>query len=224
MTAIMRSCRFLIVVMCIIADPFSFSKAFAEVNKLGLQDIIHPLGKTEAKLSVLLSNEDQIAGFQCDLVLPNGIEAKNDGNGGYQIELARTSSNRHNVSARPMKDGSLRLLCTSLTNATFSDNSGTVLILTLEIKESLAAGSYSIGLKNTVLTDPNATRIASSDTSCNMIIVQSVKLTAKSYSREYGDANPAFGYTVEGATLDGEPEIICEATPESPVGEYSIII
>ena len=51
-----------------------------------------------------------------------------------------------------------------------------------------------------------------------------VTVTAKSYSREYGDANPTFEYTAEGAALDGEPEIICEATATSPVGEYPIII
>ena len=31
-------------------------------------------------------------------------------------------------------------------------------------------------------------------------------------------------YTVEGAKLNGTPEIICEATMNSPVGEYPIII
>ena len=53
---------------------------------------------------------------------------------------------------------------------------------------------------------------------------QPVTVTAKSYSRVYGDENPSFEYTAEGAALDGEPEIICEATATSPVGEYPIII
>jgi len=53
---------------------------------------------------------------------------------------------------------------------------------------------------------------------------QPVTVTAKSYSRVYGDENPTFEYTAEGAALDGEPEIICEATATSPVGEYPIII
>ena len=51
-----------------------------------------------------------------------------------------------------------------------------------------------------------------------------VTVTAKSYSREYGEENPRFEYDVEGATLDGEPEISCEATPTSPVGTYPIVI
>ena len=51
-----------------------------------------------------------------------------------------------------------------------------------------------------------------------------VTVTAKSYTRKYGDANPAFEYTTEGAELKGEPVITCEATVTSPVGEYPIII
>ena len=51
-----------------------------------------------------------------------------------------------------------------------------------------------------------------------------VVLMALSYEREYGDDNPDFGFTSEGAPVDGEPQIICEATKESPVGSYPIRI
>ena len=51
-----------------------------------------------------------------------------------------------------------------------------------------------------------------------------VTITAKSYSREYGEANPTFEFTSEGAALDGTPEITCEATASSPVGTYPIVI
>ncbi len=49
-------------------------------------------------------------------------------------------------------------------------------------------------------------------------------INALNYTRNYGDANPKFEYTVEGGELDGIPEIICEATKASPVGEYPIKI
>ncbi len=55
-------------------------------------------------------------------------------------------------------------------------------------------------------------------------IVDPVTITAKSYSRKYGEENPNFEYTSEGATLTGVPEITCEATPASPIGGYSIVI
>ena len=49
-------------------------------------------------------------------------------------------------------------------------------------------------------------------------------VTAKSYTRFYGDPNPKFEYTIDEGELEKEPEIICDATSASPVGVYPIII
>ena len=52
-----------------------------------------------------------------------------------------------------------------------------------------------------------------------------LQLTAKSYTREYGEDNPVFEFEQAGtATLKGVPAITCAATKESPVGTYDIII
>lgn len=51
-----------------------------------------------------------------------------------------------------------------------------------------------------------------------------IVVTAKSYTRAYGEENPVFEYTVSGGTLNGEPTIICQATKESPVGTYDIVV
>ena len=51
-----------------------------------------------------------------------------------------------------------------------------------------------------------------------------VTVNAKSYTREYGEENPTFEFTTEGEDLQGTPEITCEATATSPVGEYPIVI
>ena len=49
-------------------------------------------------------------------------------------------------------------------------------------------------------------------------------LTAKSYSRAYGEDNPTFDYDVTGGTITGTPEITCAATATSDVGTYDIVI
>jgi len=51
-----------------------------------------------------------------------------------------------------------------------------------------------------------------------------VTVTANSYSRVYGDANPTFGYTTSGYELKGTPALSCEATATSPVGTYPIVV
>ena len=42
--------------------------------------------------------------------------------------------------------------------------------------------------------------------------------------RKYGEKNPKFVYTVSGDPITGEPELICEATPESPAGKYPVVV
>ena len=51
-----------------------------------------------------------------------------------------------------------------------------------------------------------------------------VTVTAKSYSRAYGEANPTFESEVTGGTVTGTPEITCTATATSGVGTYPIVI
>ena len=49
-------------------------------------------------------------------------------------------------------------------------------------------------------------------------------VTAKSYTIKYGDELPKLEFTSEGATLNGTPDIKCDATKTSPVGTYPIVI
>lgn len=49
-------------------------------------------------------------------------------------------------------------------------------------------------------------------------------VTALDYTREYGDDNPNFNYSVSGGMLNGTPKITCSATKTSPVGTYEIKI
>ena len=53
---------------------------------------------------------------------------------------------------------------------------------------------------------------------------QNIVITAKSYTREYGDDNPSFEYTVSGGSISGTPKITCSATKTSAVGTYTIKI
>ena len=53
---------------------------------------------------------------------------------------------------------------------------------------------------------------------------KAVTVTARSYSREYGEANPTFEYDVNDGIMTGEPTLTCEATATSPVGTYPIVV
>ena len=49
-------------------------------------------------------------------------------------------------------------------------------------------------------------------------------LRANSYTREYGEPNPVFDYTIVSGSINGTPELTCDATETSPVGTYPIKI
>ena len=51
-----------------------------------------------------------------------------------------------------------------------------------------------------------------------------VTITANSYTIEYGDPLPNFGYTTTGVTLKGKPAISCSATSNSNAGTYTITV
>ena len=90
-----------------------------------------------------------------------------------------------------------------------------------EATSATAPGTYDIVVSNTEADNYDISYVKGTLT---IIEADPVKVTAKSYTREYGNDNPTFEYSVEGASLEGTPEIICEATTTSPVGEYPIVI
>lgn len=58
------------------------------------------------------------------------------------------------------------------------------------------------------------------------INIKGPKLVLKAIDdvRTYGEENPVFKYEVEEGSLDGIPNIYCEATSTSPVGTYDILV
>ena len=52
--------------------------------------------------------------------------------------------------------------------------------------------------------------------------LQGPVLKAISYTREYGDPNPVFDYSIESGSINGTPLLTCDATATSPVGTYPI--
>ena len=195
-------------------------------NILSIQDLSIEQGTTEAVLPISLTNESSITGFQCDLYLPSGVSVATDEYGDYVIAVARTTAKRHTISTSLQADGALRILCTSMTNATFSGNSGTVLNVTLTVSENMAAGKHNMSMKNIVLSDPDATRHTSSDASSSLVVteVEKTTITANHITMIYGDTVPKLTYTSEGAEVAGTPMLSCSATSTSAVGTYPITI
>ena len=214
--------RFILSIVC----GFLYLVTAYANNTLSIQDLSIEQGTTEAALPISLTNEGSITGFQCDLYLPSGVSVATDEYGDYVIALARTTAKRHTISTSLQADGALRILCTSMTNATFSGNSGTVLNVTLTVSENMAAGKHNMSLKNIVLSDTDANRHTSSDISSSLVVnkVENTTITANNITMVYGDNVPKLTYTSEGAEVAGTPMLSCSATSTSAVGTYPITI
>ena len=93
--------------------------------------------------------------------------------------------------------------------------------ITTTATSASAPGTYDIVVSGADATNYDITYVKGT-----LTITQAdpVTVTAKSYTRLYGEANPAFEYTSSGAALSGTPSITCEATTTSPVGDYPIVI
>ena len=87
--------------------------------------------------------------------------------------------------------------------------------------ENSKPGTYPIYVKDAGSPNYEITYLAGTLT---VTEAPSVTVTATDYIREYGDENPEFGFTSQGATIYGTPDINCEATSSSPVGTYPIVI
>jgi hypothetical protein len=94
-------------------------------------------------------------------------------------------------------------------------------VVTTEAVRETAPGSYEITVSGAEAENYEITYIMGELT---VKEADPIMLTAQSYTREYGDENPVFEFSTEGAALEGEPAIACEATTASPVGTYPIII
>ena len=87
--------------------------------------------------------------------------------------------------------------------------------------QGCAVGTYDIIVSGAEAKNYDISYVAGTLT---VIDADAVAVTAKSYTRKYGEANPVFDYEVVGEALVGTPEIFCEATKASPAGTYDIVV
>lgn len=94
-------------------------------------------------------------------------------------------------------------------------------VFTCIATESSAPGNYEIVVSN---ADAENYSISYEKGTLTITDADLIIVTAKSYSRVYGETNPELDYTVNGGVLQGTPDIACAVTKTSDVGTYDIII
>jgi hypothetical protein len=118
----------------------------------------------QVTLSVRMKNTADIAGYQFNLQLPEGVSVATDSDGVLMAELSQertTTQKTNNFGASILPGGTLQVLCGTMAKNpatgklyTFEGNDGEVARITLNISEELATGDYPVYLKNVVVSTP----------------------------------------------------------------------
>lgn len=97
--------------------------------------------------------------------------------------------------------------------------------ITISLPNSLASGYHAVTFDIPTL-DGKANKLMGLNVPTIHLLngKEAIVVKANDYTREYGEENPIMEFDVRGLTPNGTPEIVCEATPTSPVGEYPIVV
>lgn len=187
------------------------------VDKVSISNFVISAGETK-ELSITLNNEVIYAAFQFDLYLPEGLTVSD-----YSTDQARIPETT-TLSMAKQADGSYRFFAAAMKAQNVIGTSGGIVTIKVMADKDLASGSLRGYFRNVKLSKADGTGKKYAEMSFPITVLEPSTVTAKSYTRTYGEDNPVFEYTVTGGVLDGIPEIVCEATKDSPIGTYDIIV
>ena len=196
----------------------------ASADNLTIEKAAVSAGGTRQIAIELKNTNKQYEAFQFDLVLPEGISIAKNEKGKFDAVLNAERKEDHSLTVLLQKDNSFRFMSYSMDDKAFKGTSGALVYVMLEAKDGLSLGDKDAAIKSQVFTDITGEVSKWGDTTFKIAVVEPSTVTAKSYERVYGEANPKFEYDVSGGALDGTPKITCEATEKSPVGTYDILV
>lgn len=134
----------------------------------------------QATLCLNMKNTLPVTLWQADLVLPEGVSIATDEFGDPMVSITggRTTEARHTIATNTLPDGSIRILCSSNSNKTFTGIDGEVATITLNIDKDIKLGSYPVALKNILIVEADETRHACDYNECTLNITNSTSIKA----------------------------------------------
>ncbi len=159
----MRTKKIFSVLLAFIAS-MNFANVSAEEVTLSIEDVTVAQGDTEVRIPVyLVNNGTTICNFQVDVLMPDGFEIQYEDEEGeiiYSVEKGERAKSAHSVSCALQSDGSLRVILSSTTNATFyeseSKKTKPVFYINCSVADDVMGGRHNMTLKNIVLANYTA--------------------------------------------------------------------
>lgn len=134
----------------------------------------------QVSMPIFMENDVNVAGFQFDLELPDGVSVSTK-DGDLDVSVTdRTST--HTLTGKTLSSGDTRFTVFSLSNTLIKGTSGTVMNVKLNIDKDMPLGDYLIQIKNVQLTEKNG-----ADLTSIYAIDRPLTLTVRSVAK--GDVN-----------------------------------
>ena len=144
-------------------------------NTMTVAPLVLKPGET-GMLNIDMTNEKNICSFQFNIKLPEGISIVKEYNEDDEymevINLTSRKKSSHELSFKQTADGGYFLIAYSLSNASFRDNSGSIVSIKVKADDNLAEGNYGVILSNVIMVTPEEEKISQEDYS-GTITVQS---------------------------------------------------
>ena len=218
MTGIMKQLKLFVTSLLLLLSV----GAYAEIITVNATDF-KPGGTVD--ISVSLENSGTVSGYAMKIVLPEGFSLLNDAKGnGYVCELSDRHGNQYSMTQKKASDGSyLFVVYSSKSGDVIKDHSGLLFTTRLSVASTVTM-SQQARLESIAISDADGIETALGDVTFDLVKIPTITVTAKSYSRQYGEPNPDFEYVTKGGSLGGTPTITCKAMANSPVGVYDIVV
>lgn len=150
-------------------------------NVLYMDDAKASAGK-QITLPVLMNNTGDVAAFEFDLYVPEGLSVATDSKGKYLIKRVTdrmyyeeedgTKIYSHTIQSALKEGKYIKVICTSATNDIFKGNEGAVATITFDVAKDAEPGVYAVKIRNEKLTHLNTRSETFDEAVTNITVMQ----------------------------------------------------
>lgn len=170
-------------------------------NTMTVAPLVLKPGET-GMLNIDMTNEKSICSFQFNIKLPEGISIVKEYNEDDEymevINLTSRKKSSHELSFKQTADGGYFLIAYSLSNASFRDNSGSIVSIKVKADDNLAEGNYGVILSNVIMVTPDEEKISQEDYSGLISVTSSNGIADTNHNEDIHVMPKKDGIVVEG--------------------------
>ena len=142
-------------------------------DRMYIEDIITNAGE-RIEIPVKLENKNAYSAFQCDILMPQGIQVETDEEGEMQIyaESSRMTSS-HTLTTAVTQSGDIRVVCYSTASKEMKGNSGTLFYIKARVTDE-CSGELKIKLREIRVSNTQAEEVVLEDTEAAILVASNI--------------------------------------------------